>query len=471
VACSGPAPPKANSAKSRGSWPARYRNHADRAGHLDVAEAQHSARGFDARQAGGRADLLLENRADMVDGYGIVDGEQLLRIESPEHQVGVRNGRLGPAAAVADRAGIGAGAFWSDLDQAGSVDPGDRATAGAHRVDRDHRHVDRHGVFDLGLVGDRRFGVPDQRDVGGGAAHVVSDEVFVAGAFAGIGSGDDAGGRAGHHGLGRFLRDEAGGDHAAIAVHDQEVAGVAARLQLAPQPFDIALQDRLYRRVDGCCYASLEFARFRKQRMAGGDVTVRPEFGCDLRRPPLVRGIGVGMQKMDDEGFAAGFEQRRDGSSHLAFIELNAHRARRLYPLGNLQPEIARDDRHERTCHAIGLRPGAAAELDHVAEAARSDHASLSEPAFQYGIGGGGRAVHDEVDLLDRESGFGQRSHNAESLVVDSGRRLGDMDLAAIAPVDQQKVGEGAADIDAGDDIARVCRKILSHAPNPKCPD
>ena len=159
-----------------------------------------------------------------------VDRQQPLRVEPPEQQIGVGDRRLRAAAAVADRARAGAGAFRPDLDQPGGVDAGDRAAAGADRVHGHHRHMDRHGIFDLDLVGDRRLGVADQRHVGRGAAHVVGDEVVEAGAPARIGGGDDAGGRARHHGLRRLARHEAGRDHAAIAVHDQEVARVAARL-------------------------------------------------------------------------------------------------------------------------------------------------------------------------------------------------------------------------------------------------
>ena len=49
--------------------------------------------------------------------------------------------------------------------------------------------------------------VADQGDVGGGAAHVVGDEVGDAGAAGGVGGGHDAGGGAGHHGLGGLAGD------------------------------------------------------------------------------------------------------------------------------------------------------------------------------------------------------------------------------------------------------------------------
>ncbi len=63
----------------------------------------------------------------------------------------------------------------------------------------------------------------------------------------------------------------------------------------------------------------------------------------------------------------------------------------------------------KRAGHAIGLRPRAAAKLDHVAKAARGDHAGFRQPALQHGIGGGGRAVHDEVDAVDGKAGGAKR--------------------------------------------------------------
>ena len=46
---------------------ARHRDHADRARHLHVAEPQHRARGGKPVEAGRPPDLLLENRANMID--------------------------------------------------------------------------------------------------------------------------------------------------------------------------------------------------------------------------------------------------------------------------------------------------------------------------------------------------------------------------------------------------------------------
>ena len=56
----------------------------------------------------------------------ICAAEEIVGIEPAEHDVGVGDGRLGAAAAIADRAGIGARAVRADLERADVVDPGDR---------------------------------------------------------------------------------------------------------------------------------------------------------------------------------------------------------------------------------------------------------------------------------------------------------------------------------------------------------
>ena len=95
--------------------------------------------------------------------------------EPPQDEVGVGHRRLRPAEAVAGRTGLGARADRADLHQAVAVEPGDRAAAGADRVDVDHGEADREARH-LALEGDFGGAAVDQRDVGGGAAHVERDE-------------------------------------------------------------------------------------------------------------------------------------------------------------------------------------------------------------------------------------------------------------------------------------------------------
>ena len=84
------------------------------------------------------------------------------------------------AAAVAGRAGIGAGAARPDLQRAGVVEPGDAAAAGADHLDVDHRHPHRIAGDDA-LGGEGRPAGLDQRHIGAGAADIEGDEIGKAG--------------------------------------------------------------------------------------------------------------------------------------------------------------------------------------------------------------------------------------------------------------------------------------------------
>lgn len=293
----------------------------------------------------------------------------------------------------------------------------------------------------------------------------------MAGATAGIGRGNDAGGRPGHHRLCGFTGNETRRDHAAIAIHDQEIALVTLAREFVAQPGDVTLEDRLDGGIHGGGHATLEFARLRQKRVADSDVIVRPEFGRDLRGAAFMKRIGIGMQEMNDEGFTTRRQQPAYGMPHAVFVERNAHLARRFHAFVDLKAQETRNDGLERAGHAIGLRPGTPAEFDDIAEPGGGDHAGPRQTALQHGIGGGGGAMNDQVDVGWTATSGAERGDDAEGLIVEGGRRLRNADPAAIATVDQDKVGEGAANVDAGDDIVGLRRNFLIHCRNPKSPN
>ena len=172
---------------------------------------------------------------------------------------------------------------------------------------------------------------------------------------------------------------------------------------------------------------------------------------------------------MDDEGFAALVQQAAHRPAHALLIQRRADDAAGLDALGHLQPEIAGNDRHEGSGHAVGLRAGAPAELDDVTKTRGGDHAGAGQPPFQHGIGRRGRAVDDQVDVAHRKTAVAKGGDHAERLVVERRRRLGDANAAVAACVDQDEVGESAADIDAGHHVAPG--SILIHRRKPKSLD
>ena len=131
--------------------------------------------------------------------------------------------------------------------------------------------------------------------------------------------------------------------------------------------------------------------------------------------------------------------------------------------LGDLEAEVAGDDRGEAAGHAVGVRAGAAAELEDVAEALGGDQAGAGEAALEDGVGGGGGAVDDQVDLgeVDPRPRRGRRGRRV-AWFVGGGRGLGEADGAG-GGVEQHEVGEGAAHVDAGDDAAgHACARSLT---------
>ena len=116
---------------------------------------------------------LVERELDRAAG-------EVAGIDAAQHDVGIGHGGLRAAAAVARRAGLGAGAFRPDIDARQRIDRGDRAAAGADLDHLDHRDAQRQAaalqeaVLPRHLEGARmlRLAVIDQADLGGRAAHV-----------------------------------------------------------------------------------------------------------------------------------------------------------------------------------------------------------------------------------------------------------------------------------------------------------
>ena len=147
------------------------------------------------------ADLVGELGKGLLHGFGVerlvLLGPENLREEIgdqlADQHVGIGDGKR-PAAAVAFRAGIGAGRVGADAE-ARAVEVQDRAAAGRDRVNEHHRRAHAH-ARDLGLERALVFAVV-MRHVGRGAAHVEADQLLEAGFAAGLGHADHAAGGAG----------------------------------------------------------------------------------------------------------------------------------------------------------------------------------------------------------------------------------------------------------------------------------
>lgn len=196
----------------------------DRLRHVFAADADHALGGGQRGQPDLGGQLLHRLFGG---GHVKVDLAVQRRVQPAQQQVGVGDGGLGAAAAIADRAELGTRAFRPDAQRAAGIHPADRAAARADAVDVQHRHDDRHFPFQLVVAGDQPLAMLDDGHIEAGAADIGMQDALEAallGQVAGI--GDAAGGTGFQHVLGVLAR-RLGRHHAAAAFQDQELAGEA----------------------------------------------------------------------------------------------------------------------------------------------------------------------------------------------------------------------------------------------------
>ena len=308
--------------------------------------------------------------------------------------------------------------------------------------------MDGHGIFEFEFARDLRHGVLDQPDVRRRASHVVGDKVWVTRGAAGIGRRHHPRSRARHHSVDRGVGDQLRGDRAPVALHHQQVTVETLGREFGAQTREVTVEHRLNRGIHRRRHAALVLAIFRQDGVAGRDIGIGPQAAHDLRRPPLMRRIDIAVQEMDDDGLAAQRQQLLRDVGHSRLVERHKHLAIGVHALRHFEPEFALNQRPESAPQAVGLRPSAAAEFQHVAEAPGSDEADPRDLAFQQRIGRGGRAVHHGLESCRIGASLGQRRHEADGLVVARRRHLGELDRARDR-IDGQQIGKGAADIDA----------------------
>ena len=174
--CSGPAPPKATSEKSRGSRPfcTVFERMALAMFALTMVSTPSAASCLSMPSVSASAVSALVGPFRRKRHLA---AEEVVRIQPAEHEVGVRHCRRASAPAVAGGAGLGARALGPHLEGAARVDPRDAAAACADGGDVDHRHQHRVAA-DPGIPcgGFVVVAVDHDADVGAGAAHVEGDK-------------------------------------------------------------------------------------------------------------------------------------------------------------------------------------------------------------------------------------------------------------------------------------------------------
>ena len=253
-------------------------------------------------------------RVDDVDhGRGIEPGERALRggaveldtarqaLRQPsQREVRIRDGRLRPAASVARRAGIGAGALWSDPQRPTPITPDDRAAAGTHRMQVDRGKTDRKPV-DGALGRPLRAAAQGDADVRGRPTHVERDRILDRGEPRDPRSADDSGRRARDENRRRMGRSFRGRRDPSRRAHDKRL-GQSGRDSRIAERIEVARDDRPEICVHNGCRGTLVLAELRGDLVRGDDVCVRQAPPQLRDHGSLLRRVAVRVQETDCDG-------------------------------------------------------------------------------------------------------------------------------------------------------------------------
>jgi len=183
-----------------------------------------------------------------------------------------------------------------------------------------------------------------------------------------------------------------------------------------------------------------------------------------LGDPSLMRRVQVGEEQADRDRLRAACLDRPRQPLGLLVSKLLDHPIR-AGPLGRLEAQLGLDQRRRlRRAQPVEVRPVLAADLQQVGEAA-GRHQRRPRPAFlEQGVGADRHPVGERLDVSSRAFGSPQhgldRLHHPRRLLAWSGGDLRRVDGAA---VEQDGIGEGAADVDPEQHQSqRSCRAVPS---------
>jgi len=231
---------------------------------------------------------------------------------------------------------------------------------------------------------------------------------------------------------------------------------VAGRAQRLVEPGDVPRNLRPDVRVQADGREALELAVERQHLVRDRKERLRELLEHDLLDPPFVLGLEVRVEQADGDGLDSRVPQLAHALAHFVLVERDEDVAvRDGHALVDGQPVAALDERPrlpgqlllEREVVRLLVPP----DVEDVAEAVRRQHPDLCTRVGEDDVRRHGCPVQEVVHLGERDAGLRAEAadafDHAAGRVIRRRRNLVDRDPAGLL-VDEDQVGEGAADVD-----------------------
>ena len=444
------------------------RDFLDRLDHVLVCERHDRER----RLFDGLIEILRHTRDDPACGHGVelhASAQEVVGVEISEHECCVRDRGLIAAASVAGGPRIGAGALRPDPQEASRIDPGDRPSARPDTPDIDRGHADDvAGPLPPEPRVPRKHqpSVPYQADIERRAARVADHDIVREPLHLGTRAARDRRhGRARLDAVNRPLRKRLDMHAAADGGAYEDFAPVAGRAQVPIHLAQMALHERLQRRVDRRRRSATVFADDGNELVRERIGNVRQVLLDQVRHRQLMDRVDVGPEKTHRDRFEALRLQPLENLGRARDIERDPDLCLGTDPFGHLERVAPRDvGLGIVDAEVVGVVLAAFAEHENVPETFGGDQGRLGDGVLDDRIGRPRGAVDQDGRLAEQlleahvQAGCGslhRRPHAAENTIRRRQRLLRDKHARLVRDHD---IGEGAA---------RIHRDSVSHARSP----
>ncbi len=290
----------------------------------------------------------------------------------------------------------------------------------------------------------------DQADLGGGAAHVIADDLLQPETPRHIGGKDRAPRWPTLDEPHREFGGRLDADQPAAGVDNEDGAARAMPFQPGLQTAEIVGHLRPHIGIGADGVEPLELAHLRRDFRRDRDRQTDPGRD-DLARPAFVGGVHVGMDEADRHRAKAPGRDPVGQGLQRGLVQGRQLLPLRADPARDGEAVLARDQgRRQPQVQVVLVEAAFGPHLDHVAEALGRDEGRARAAPLDQRIGGQRGAVDDDVQIAVAQRRLGQ--HYVDAVQDRLFRRgVGGQHLGRVHPAVcfQRDVGEGAADIGA----------------------